>query len=127
MAIIVKKFGGSSVSSIDKIKQIADLISIDLKDGDDIVVVVSAMGKTTNDLFNLAYEITKTPNQREMDMLVTAGERITMTLLSLCLQQLNIQSISFTGSQCGIITDNSHGNAKILTINLTAPWSAIQC
>lgn len=117
MAIIVKKFGGTSVGSIDKIKRIADHILNDIKEGDNIVVVVSAMGKTTDHLFKLAYEITEYPNQREMDMLVTAGERITMALLSLSLQKLGIQSISFTGSQSGIITDNSHGNAKILTVN----------
>ena len=117
MAIVVKKFGGTSVGSIEKIKNIAGHILADSKEGDDIVIVVSAMGKTTDELFGLAHEITKNPNQREMDMLVTAGERITMALLSLCLQELQIQSISFTGSQSGIITDNSHGNAKILTVN----------
>ena len=117
MGIIVKKFGGTSVESIDKIKKIAEHIASVKNDNDDIVVVVSAMGKTTDQLFALAYEITKHPNQREMDMLLTAGERITMALLSLALKDLGIQSISFTGSQSGIITDNSHGNAKILSIN----------
>ena len=117
MAIIVKKFGGTSVDSIDKLSRIAEHIAFEKKRGDDIVVVVSAMGKTTDSLFQLAYEITKTPSQREMDMLLTSGERITMALLSLSLQKLDIMSISFTGSQSGIITDNSHGNAKIININ----------
>ena len=117
MSIIVKKFGGTSVESIEKIKRIADHLAFEKEKGDDIVVVVSAMGKTTDALFKLAYEIIEHPDQREMDMLLTAGERITMALLSISLQKLNIKSISFTGSQSGIITDNSHGNAKILTVN----------
>ena len=115
--IIVKKFGGTSVETIEKITRIAEHLASEKEKGDDIVVVVSAMGKTTDELFRLAYEITRTPNQREMDMLLTAGERITMALLSLSLQKLNVQSISFTGSQSGIITDTSHGNAKILNVN----------
>ena len=117
MKIVVKKYGGTSVASVSKIQQIAKQLSFDIHKGESIVVVVSAMGKTTDELFNLAYSITSQPNQREMDMLLTAGERITMALLSLSLEKLNIQSISFTGSQSGIITDNSHGNAKILRVN----------
>jgi len=117
MSIIVKKFGGSSVESIEKLQRIAEHISDVRNDSDQLVIVVSAMGKTTDQLFNLAYQITTTPNQREMDMLVSAGERITMALLSLVLEQKNIASISFTGSQSGIITDTLHGNAKILTVN----------
>ena len=115
--IIVKKFGGSSVESIEKIKKIAEHIASEVNSDDQIVVIVSAMGKTTDELFSLAYQITSDPSQREMDMLVTAGERITMALLSLSLQQLGVSSISFTGSQSGILTDNSHGNAKILSVN----------
>jgi len=117
MAIIVKKFGGTSVESIEKLQHIAQHISSLRDNNDQLVIVVSAMGKTTDQLFNLAYQITTTPNQREMDMLVSAGERITMALLSLVLEQKSIPSISFTGSQSGIITDNLHGNAKILTVN----------
>ena len=120
MNIIVKKFGGSSVGSIDKIKKIAENIALekDKQTADtQFVVVVSAMEKTTDKLFDLAHQISAHPNQRELDMLVTAGERITIALLSLALQEKGIQSISFTGSQSGIITDNSHGNAKILTVN----------
>jgi len=120
MNIIVKKFGGSSVGSIDKIKKIAENIALekDKQTADtQFVVVVSAMEKTTDKLFDLAHQISAHPNQRELDMLVTAGERITIALLSLALQEKGIQSISFTGSQSGIITYNSHGNAKILTVN----------
>ncbi|MCK9328362.1 MAG: aspartate kinase [Candidatus Cloacimonetes bacterium] len=120
MNIIVKKFGGTSVGSIDKIKKIADNIAKEKMFNDkdiQFVVVVSAMEKTTDNLFELAHQISAHPNQRELDMLVTAGERITIALLSLALQEKGIQSISFTGSQSGIITDNSHGNAKILTVN----------
>ena len=116
MSIIVKKFGGTSVESIEKVCKIAEYIA-SVKKQDHIVIVVSAMGKTTNELLNLAHEITKFPNQRELDMLITAGERITMALLSLALQRYGVSSISFTGSQSGIITDNAHGNAKILCIN----------
>jgi len=117
MSIIVKKFGGTSVESIEKLQHIAEHISSVRNSEDHLVIVVSAMGKTTDQLFNLAYQITTTPNQREMDMLVSAGERITMALLSLVLEQKDIPSISFTGSQSGIITDTLHGNAKILTVN----------
>lgn len=81
-----------------------------------LVIVVSAMGKTTERLFRLAHEITEAPSQRELDMLLTAGERISMSLLSLCLQKHGIGSISFTGSQSGIITDTRHGNAKIVSV-----------
>jgi len=115
MSIIIKKFGGTSVGTTQRIKEIA--LHLAEKSDDKIIVVVSAMGNTTNHLLSMAYQITDTPNQREMDMLITAGERITMALLSLSLQVLGKPSISFTGSQSGIITDNSHGNAKILSIS----------
>jgi aspartate kinase len=117
MAIIIKKYGGTSVESIQKLQRIAQHIATEKNETDQIVIVVSAMGKTTDQLFAQAYEITKNPDQREMDMLVTAGERITMALLSLTLQQEGISSKSFTGSQSGIVTDSSHGNAKILSVN----------
>ena len=117
MAIIVKKFGGSSVGSVPQIQAIAKRLARDYHRGDQLVLVVSAMAKTTDDLFSLAYEITKHPSRREMDMLLTAGERISMSLLSLSLLEEGIPSISFTGSQSGIITDDHHGNAKILKVN----------
>ena len=117
MAIIVKKFGGSSVGSVPQIQAIAKKLARDYHRGDQLVLVVSAMAKTTDSLFSLAYEITKHPSRRELDMLLTAGERISMSLLSLSLLEEGIPSISFTGSQSGIITDGRHGNAKILKVN----------
>jgi aspartate kinase len=117
MAIIVKKFGGSSVGNVSLIRNIAARLAKDYHKGDQLVLVVSAMAKTTDSLFELAYEITKHPSRREMDMLLTAGERISMSLLSLSLLEEGIPSISFTGSQSGIITDDHHGNAKILKVN----------
>jgi aspartate kinase len=117
MAIIVKKFGGSSVGSVKQIRAIAGRLAGDIQSGDQLVLVVSAMAKTTDSLFSLAYEITTHPSRREMDMLLTAGERISMSLLSLSLLEEGISSISFTGSQSGIITDDHHGNARILKVN----------
>ena len=117
MAIIIKKFGGTSVGSIELIRNIASKIAAEYQAGEQIVIVVSAMGKTTDQLFGMAYEITDHPSRRELDMLLTAGERITMSLLSLSLQEEGFSSISFTGSQSGIITDNRHGNARILSVN----------
>ncbi|MFB3844781.1 MAG: aspartate kinase [Candidatus Cloacimonadaceae bacterium] len=117
MAIIVKKFGGTSVGSIERIKHVAHKIAAARQPEDQIVIVVSAMGKTTDELFQLAYQITNHPSRRELDMLLTAGERITMSLLSLALHEEGLSSISFTGSQSGIITDDSHGNAKIIKVN----------
>ncbi|MDI3503112.1 MAG: aspartate kinase [Candidatus Cloacimonadota bacterium] len=117
MAIIVKKFGGSSVGSVGQIRAIAHRLARDIRGGDQLVLVVSAMAKTTDELFKLAYEITPHPSRRELDMLLTAGERISMSLLSLSLMEENISSISFTGSQSGIITDDHHGNARIIKVN----------
>jgi len=117
MAIIVKKFGGTSVGSIGLIRNIAHKLAGEYSVGDQLVLVVSAMAKTTDELFNLAHGISQHPSRREMDMLLTAGERISMSLLSLALMEEGIQSISFTGSQSGIITDNKHGNARILKVN----------
>jgi len=117
MAIIVKKFGGSSVGNVTRIREIAAKLAKDYRRGDQLVLVVSAMAKTTDSLFELAYEITRHPSRREMDMLLTAGERISMSLLSLSLMEEGIPSISFTGSQSGIITDDHHGNARILKVN----------
>jgi aspartate kinase len=117
MAIVVKKFGGTSVGSIEKIKHIAQQIALEKQPEDQIVVVVSAMGKTTDELVRLAHEISEHPSHRELDMLLTAGERITMSLLSLALNEQGLASISFTGSQSGILTDTSHGNARIIRVN----------
>lgn len=117
MAITVKKFGGTSVGSIDRIENIAKKIAAAHREGDSLVLVVSAMARTTDELMEMAYGITPHPSRRELDMLLTAGERISMSLLSLALQNEGFGSISFTGSQSGIITDDKHGNARILDVN----------
>lgn len=117
MAIIVKKFGGSSVATIDLIKSIAHKIAESKRPDDSLVLVVSAMAKTTDELFRLAFDVSDHPSRRELDMLLTAGERISMSLLSLALHNEGFSSISFTGSQSGIKTDAMHGNARITDVN----------
>ncbi len=116
MALIVQKFGGSSVASPAQIRRVAGIIADRARSGDQLVVVVSAMGKMTDQLVALAHQTVERPYQREMDMLLTAGERVTMSLLAMVLHQEGIPAISFTGSQSGIITDNNHTEARILEI-----------
>ena len=116
MALLVKKFGGTSVGNINKIKNIAKNISKSKDAGNDIVVVVSAMGNSTDDLNNLAYSLSKTPPRRELDMLLSTGEQVTIALLSIALNEYGIPAISMTGSQVGIITESIHGKARILEI-----------
>ena len=116
MALLVKKFGGTSVGSINKIKNIAKNISKSKDAGNDIVVVVSAMGNSTDNLNNLAYSLSKTPPRRELDMLLSTGEQVTIALLSIALNEYGIPAISMTGSQVGIITESIHGKARILEI-----------
>ena len=116
MALLVKKFGGTSVGNIKKIKNIAKNISKSKDAGNDIVVVVSAMGNSTDDLNNLAYSLSKTPPRRELDMLLSTGEQVTIALLSIALNEYGIPAISMTGSQVGIITESIHGKARILEI-----------
>ena len=116
MALLVKKFGGTSVGNIDKIKNIAKNISKSKDAGDDIVVVVSAMGHSTDDLNKLAYSLSKNPPRRELDMLLSTGEQVTIALLSIALNEYGIPAISMTGSQVGIITESIHGKARILEI-----------
>ncbi|HOH78954.1 MAG TPA: aspartate kinase [Candidatus Cloacimonadota bacterium] len=117
MAMIVKKFGGTSVGSIGLIKNIAEKIAAEKREQDSLVLVVSAMAKTTDELWAMAHAVSARPNRREMDMLLTAGERISMSILSFALQECGLEAISFTGSQSGIITDDHHGNARILNVN----------
>jgi len=114
--IIVQKFGGSSVADIEKIKKVAEKVVDTRKKGFDVVVVVSAMGKTTDSLLEMARMINPSPSSRELDMLLSVGERITMALLSMAIQALGVDAISFTGSQCGIITNASHTNARIIEV-----------
>jgi len=116
MALLVKKFGGTSVGSINKIKNIAKNISKSKDAGHDIVVVVSAMGHSTDNLNNLAYSLSKNPPRRELDMLLSTGEQVTIALLSIALNEYGIPAISMTGSQVGIITESIHGKARILEI-----------
>ena len=112
----VRKYGGSSVDSPEKIKRIAREISEAVKSGQEMVVVVSAMGHTTDELLSLAHQVAPTPSRRELDMLLTAGERISMALLSMALETERVSAISFTGSQSGIVTDSNHSRARILRI-----------
>ena len=116
MALIVQKYGGTSVADPDRIKAVADHVAFTARHGDRVVVVVSAMGKTTDNLLQLANQVSSTHPGREMDMLLTTGERISMALLCLALADLGVEAVSMTGSQVGIITDTSHTKAKILEI-----------
>jgi aspartate kinase len=116
MSLIVQKYGGSSLSTPFQILKIACRISERKKKGDDLVVVVSAMGDKTDELLKLAYEVSQNPPPRELDMLLSVGERISMALLSMALYDLGQPAISFTGSQSGIVTDTVHTNARILEV-----------
>ena len=116
MALLIKKFGGTSVGDVKKIQSIANDICQSKEAGNDIIVVLSAMGKTTDKLNQLAQSITKNPNRRELDMLLSTGEQISIALLSMSLNEYGIPAISMTGSQVGIITESIHGKARILDI-----------
>lgn len=114
--IVVQKYGGSSVATVEKIRSIAEKIVATRAQGFDVVVVVSAMGNTTNELLGLAREVSPTPPLRELDMLLSAGERISMSVLSMAIQQLGVDAVSLTGSQSEILTSETHGNAFITEI-----------
>jgi aspartate kinase len=116
MAIIVQKYGGSSLSDIDKLKKVASLIAEAKKIGNEVVVVVSAMGKTTNQLIELANSISQNPEKRELDMLLSTGERTTMALLCIALHNLGFKAVSLTGSQSGIITNDRHNDATVIEV-----------
>lgn len=116
MAIVVQKYGGSSVADIEKLGRVADKVVATRRQGFDVVVVVSAMGKTTDQLLALAKQIDDSPPRRELDMLVTSGERVSMALLSMAIQRRGCDAISFTGSQSGIITNDRHFDAKIIEV-----------
>ena len=116
MGIVVQKYGGSSVADATGIKRVAQRIVNTRRAGNDVVVVVSAMGDTTDDLRDLAQQVTPLPPPRELDMLLTAGERISMALVAMAIAQLGHKAQSFTGSQAGVITDSAHGKAKIIDI-----------
>ena len=116
MALLIKKYGGTSVGDTKKIQAIANSICQSKESGNDIVVVVSAMGKTTDELNHLAESISKNPNRRELDMLLSTGEQVTSALLAMALNEYGIHAISMTGSQLGIVTESIHGKARILDI-----------
>lgn len=117
MALVVQKFGGTSVADADRIREVADHVARCRRRGDDVVLVVSAMGKETDQLLRLADEVSKTQPGREMDLLITAGERKAGALVAMALNDAGVPSVSFTGSQAGFLTDANHRNAKILEIN----------
>ncbi|GGS74336.1 aspartokinase [Planobispora rosea] len=116
MALVVQKYGGSSVADATSIKRVAQRIVATKKAGNDVVVVVSAMGDTTDELLDLAQQVSPLPPGRELDMLLTAGERISMALLAMAIANLGHEARSFTGSQAGVITDSTHGKARIIDV-----------
>lgn len=116
MSIVVQKYGGSSVADVARIKLVADRVMRTKQAGHDVVVVVSAMGDTTDELLGLAKQVSPNPDRRELDMLLTAGERISMALLSMAIRELGGDAISFTGSQSGIITNDRHVDARIIEV-----------
>ena len=116
MPVVVQKYGGTSVADVGRIEKVADRVFGTLRLGADVVVVVSAMGQTTDELVELARQVTDNPPPREMDMLLTAGERVSMALLAMALDVRGVPAVSYTGSQAGILTDSSHGEARIREI-----------
>ncbi len=116
MALIVQKFGGTSVGDPERIREVADHVARTVRHGDRVVLVVSAMGKETDELLRLAADVSSTHPGRELDMLITAGERKAMALVCMALHDAGVPADSFTGSQAGFLTDTTHGNAKILEV-----------
>ncbi len=125
MALVVQKYGGSSVADADRIRRVAERIVETKKQGNDVVVVVSAMGDTTDDLLELAQQVCPAPPPRELDMLLTAGERISNALVAMAIESLGAHARSFTGSQAGVITTRVHGNAKIIDVTPSRVQSAL--
>lgn len=126
MTVVVQKYGGTSVGDPSRIKAVADRVVRTRDLGNDLIVVVSAMGATTDSLLDLAAEVSSSPHPREMDMLLTAGERISMALLAMALHDRGVPAVSFTGSQAGILTDSSHGGARITRITGERVLEALQ-
>ena len=124
--IIVQKYGGSSVATIERIKKIAGKIVEKAKEGNKVVAVVSAMGKTTDELIKMASQITSYPNERELDMLISTGEQVSIALLTMAIHALNREAISFTGMQAGIVTNTVHTRAKVTAINHKKLVSALE-
>jgi aspartate kinase len=116
VGLVVQKYGGSSVADADCIKRVAQRVVATRKAGHDVVIVISAMGDTTDELMDLAQQISPIPPPRELDMLLTAGERMSAALLAMAIANLGHQARSFTGSQAGVITTSKHGNARIIDV-----------
>ncbi len=116
MGLVVQKYGGSSVGTAERIKRVAERIVATRKDGHDVVVVVSAMGDATDELMDLAQQVSPSPPARELDMLLTSGERISNALVAMAISALGAEARSFTGSQAGVITDSTHGRARIIDV-----------
>jgi aspartate kinase len=125
VSLIVQKFGGSSVADAESIKRVAARIARTKEAGHDVVVTVSAMGDTTDDLIDLANQVSRSPHSREMDMLLTTGERIAMSLLAMAIGDLGFDARSFTGSQAGMMTDAQHGRARIVDVTPTRVREAL--
>jgi len=119
VGIVVQKFGGTSVGSIERIQNVANRVIAEVNSGNKVVVVVSAMGKTTDELVKLASELSSSPSKREMDMLLTTGEQVSIALLAIALQEKGYAAVSLTGWQAGIETESVHGNARITNIDTT--------
>ena len=117
MALIVQKYGGTSVGTIERIHRVADRVEKAHKDGDHVVVVLSAMSGETDRLLRLAHEVTSLPDDRELDMLLSTGERVTIALLAMALRVRGLDAQSFTGRQVGIMTDNAHTKARITKVS----------
>lgn len=120
MGLIVQKFGGTSVGNVERILNVAGCVKEETDRGNQVVVVVSAMGKTTDQLVNMAKEISGQPSKREMDMLLATGEQVTISLLAMALKEKGLEAVSYTGWQAGIVTEPVHGNARITKINTEA-------
>ena len=125
MALVVQKYGGSSVESAERIRKVAERIIETRNDGHEVVVVVSAMGDTSDELLDLAAQVSPEPHQRELDMLLTAGERISNALVAMAVHARGIDARSFTGSQAGVITTARHGKARIIDVTPSRVWEAL--
>jgi len=126
VSLVVQKYGGTSVGDPERIRRVAQRVVETAEGGDAVCVVVSAMGHTTDELIELAAQVSRDPHPREMDMLLTAGERISMALLSMAINDLGHNAVSFTGSQAGIVTDTTHGKAKIVEVRSARVREALE-
>ncbi|MFM7268281.1 MAG: aspartate kinase, partial [Cyanobium sp.] len=126
MGLLVQKFGGTSVADVERIQAVARRIARSREDGHDLVIVVSAMGHTTDELTSLARAISADPPRREMDMLLATGEQVSIALLAMALQAQGVPAVSMTGPQVGIVTESAHGRARILDVRTDRLWRLIE-